>query len=241
MQIESSSGLITWTPGESQIGAFTVEVEVSNGNSFSLEQFEITIEDVSSISASLTSITVLPSDMNIVVGNYKDISSVTAHYDGASSASVLDSDSYSSNNTGIAFVSATGRITGVSAGSAMVTVSYTENGVTKTDTVDVTVEEVFLASITVHPSDMSMYIGSSTNIISIIAYYNDGSSVSIELNLAAYQSSSANATVDNNGLITGITKGSAIITVSYTEDGITQTDTVNVTVLSPDGGGGGGG
>ena len=29
MQIESSSGLITWTPGESQIGTSTVEVKVS--------------------------------------------------------------------------------------------------------------------------------------------------------------------------------------------------------------------
>jgi len=30
MEIGSSTGLITWTPGESQIGTFTVEVEVSN-------------------------------------------------------------------------------------------------------------------------------------------------------------------------------------------------------------------
>jgi len=139
MQIGSSTGLINWTPGEGQIGTFTVEVKVSNGNSFSLEQFGITIEDVSSIPASLTSITILPSVMSIVVGNNKDISSLTAHYDDVSSASVLDSASYSSNNTGIASVSATGRVIGVSAGLAIITVSYTEDGITKTDTVSVTV------------------------------------------------------------------------------------------------------
>ena len=239
MQIGSSTGLITWTPGENQIGTFTVKVKVSNGNGFSLEQFEITIEDVSSISASLTSITVLPSVMSIVVGNYKDISSVTAHYDGASSASVLDSAKYSSNDTNIASASTMGRVTGVSAGSAIVTVSYTENGITKTDTVNVTVEDISLTSITVLPSTMTMYIGSTKSITSITAHYDDGSNVSIELSLAAYQSSSTNATVNNNGLITGVSTGAVIITVSYTEDGITQTDTVSVTVISPGGGGGG--
>ena len=66
-----------------------------------------------------------------------------------------------------------------------------------------------------------------------------GSSVSIELSLAAYQSSNTNATVNNNGLISGVSTGTAIITVSYAEDGITKTDTVSVTVISPGGGGGG--
>ena len=239
MQTGSSTGLITWTPGESQIGTFTVEIKVSNGNSFSLEQFEITIEDVSSISASLTSITVLPSVMSIVVGNYKDISSVTAHYDGASSASVLDSASYSSNHTGISSVNTTGRVTGVSAGSAVITVTYTEGGITRTDTVNVTVEDISLTSIVVLPSDMTLYIGSTKSVTSVTAYYDDGSSVSIELSLAAYQSNSTNATVNNNGLITGVSTGAATITVSYTEDGITKTDTVSVTVISPGGGCGG--
>lgn len=240
MEIESSTGLITWTPGENQIETFTVEVKVSNGNCFSLEQFEITIEDVSSISASLTSITVLPSTMSIVVGNNTSITSIAAYYDDGSSVSVLGLASYSSNNTGIASVSTTGRVTGVSAGSAVITVTYTEDGITKTDTVNVTVEDISLTSITVLPSTMSMYVGSSKNITSITAHYDDGSSVSIELSLAAYQSSNTNATVNSNGLITGISTGAVIITVSYTEDGITQTDTVSVTVISPGGGGGGG-
>jgi len=76
MEIGSSTGLITWTPGESQIGTFTVEVEVSNSNSFRVRRFEITIEE-----AFLTSITVLPASMNAYVGNSTALTSVTAHYD----------------------------------------------------------------------------------------------------------------------------------------------------------------
>jgi hypothetical protein len=76
MQIGSSTGLITWTPGGSQIGTFTVEVEVSNSKSFRVRRFEITIEE-----AFLTSITVLPASMNAYVGNSNTLTSVTAHYD----------------------------------------------------------------------------------------------------------------------------------------------------------------
>jgi uncharacterized protein YjdB len=235
MQIEGSAGLINWTPGENQIGTFTVEVKVSNGNSFEVKTFEITIEDIY-----LASIEVYPANVNIYVGNSNTITSVTANYDNGDSADLALSDcNYDSADTDIATVN-NGLITGVSAGSAVITVTYTEDGITKTDTVNVTVKNISLTSITVLPSTMSMYVGSSKNITSITAHYDDGSSVSIELSLAAYQSSNTNVTVNSNGLITGISTGAVIITVSYTEDGITQTDTVSVTVISPGGGGGGG-
>ena len=326
MQIGSSTGMINWTPEESHVGTFTVEVKVSNGNSFEVKTFEITIEDIyltsievspadidiyvgnsktitsvatyydngestdlsladciydsadtdiatvnngmiTGVSAglaivnvsytengitrtdtvnitvediSLTSIIVFPSTMSIVVGNYKDITSITAHYNDGSSVSIPDSASYSSNNTGIASVSTTGRVTGVSAGLAIVNVSYTENGITRTDTVNITVEDISLTSISVLPTNMNMFVGSTKNITSITAHYDDGNSISIELTLAAYQTSNTNATVNNNGLITGISTGAVIITVSYTEGGITKTDTVSVTVIFPGGGGGGG-
>ncbi len=127
MQIGSSDGLITWTPGESQIGTFTVEVKVNNGNSFSLEQFEITIEDASSVSASLTSIQVSPVVMSIYMGYSFTINSITAFYDDEkSSASIaLNLAVYQSSNANIATVDNAGLITGVSAGSTVITVSYT--------------------------------------------------------------------------------------------------------------------
>ncbi len=112
MQIGSSTGLINWTPGESQIGTFTVEVKVNNENSFSLEQFEITIEDASTISASLTSIQASPLVMSIYVGLSFTINSITAFYDDEkSSASIaLDLADYQSSNTNIATVDNNGLI-----------------------------------------------------------------------------------------------------------------------------------
>jgi uncharacterized protein YjdB len=214
MQIGSSTGLINWTPGENQIGTFTVEVKVSNGNSFSVKQFKITIEIIY-----LTSIEVSPSTMSIYVGNSNNITLVTAHYDNGDSVDLALADcNYSSSNTGIATVSGSGVITGVSAGTATITVSYTEDSISKTDTVSVMVEDISLTSISGLPSNMNMYVGNSKNITSITAYYNDGSNTSITLSLADYQSTNSNiATVSGSGVITGVSAGTATITVTYTQ------------------------
>ncbi|HDK26509.1 MAG TPA: hypothetical protein ENG48_05415, partial [Candidatus Atribacteria bacterium] len=234
MQIGSSTGLITWIPGENQIGTFTVEVKVSNGDSFSLEQFEITIKDASSVSASLTSIQASPIVMSIYMGYSFTINSITAFYDDESSASVaLGLAAYQSSNANIATVDNAGLITGVSAGSTVITVSYTEGGITKSTTIGVTVieEPKVLTSIVVLPSTMSIIIGNNTTITSITAHYDDETSTTVGLDLVSYSSNHPDiASVNTTGRVTGVSAGSAVITVSYTEAGITKTDTVGVTV-----------
>jgi uncharacterized protein YjdB len=235
MEIVSSTGLITWTPGESQIGTFTVEVKVSNGNSFSLKQFEITIDDASTTSATLSSIQASPIVMSIYMGYSFTINSITAFYDDEkSSASIaLNLAVYQSSNTNVATVNNSGLITGVSTGSATITISYTEGGITKTTTIGVTVTEEpkVLNSITALPSSMSIYIGDSETITSITAHYDDETSTTIGLDSASYSSNHIGiASVNTTGRVTGVSAGSATITVSYAEGGITKTDTINVTV-----------
>jgi len=234
MQIGSSTGLITWTPGESQIGTSTVKVKISNANGFSLEQFKITIEDVSTIPASLTSIQVSPITLQIFVEISNTIASVTAYYDsGGSIGLTLVDCTYSSSNPNIAAVNNSGVITGVAVGSATITVTYTEGGITKTDTVIVTVSDIpkVLTSISVLPSTMNIYIGDSETIASVTAHYDDGSSMALGLDLASYNSNHTNiASVNTTGRVTGVSTGSATITVTYIEGGITKNDTVSVTV-----------
>jgi uncharacterized protein YjdB len=187
----------------------------------------VTVEDIS-----LASISVLPSSMSIAVGNYKNISSITAYYSDESSIDLALADcDYDSDVPTIATVN-NGVITGISTGSAVITVSYTESGITKTDTVSVTVENIYLTSISVQPSTMTMAVGNYENIIFIIARYNNGSDSTIELDSAVYNSNHANiASVNTTGKVSGVSAGSATITVSYTEGGITKTDTIGVTVL----------
>jgi hypothetical protein len=90
----------------------------------------------------LDSITVLPETMSLFVGEDHTIASITARYNyGPDKPLTLADCSYSSNNEVIATVD-TGVVTGVSDGSATITISYEENGITKSDTVAVDVNPI---------------------------------------------------------------------------------------------------
>ena len=137
MTINSTTGVITWTPTEGQIGENEVVVEVSDENKSATQSFTVTVAETL-----LTSIVVLPSSMGIVAGSKKTITSVTAHYDNGTSAGIaLSACTYESSkptlitvNNGIINVSSSCEAT-----TATITVSYVEDGVTKSDTVNVTV------------------------------------------------------------------------------------------------------
>ena len=87
-----------------------------------------------------------------------------------------------------------------------------------------------LDKINVLPSttNITLSLGSTVPITSVTAYYSDYSNTNIPLANCTYSSNDACATVNSSGTITGTSEGAAIITVSYTEGGITKTDTVLV-------------
>ena len=131
-------------------------------------------------------------------------------------------------------MSESGVITGVSAGTATIIVAYTEGGITETDMVGVTVSEApkVLISISVLPSTMSIRKGQSQTISSITAYYNNAPPANIGLTACDYDSNKTNVTVADGIISVSSYCASTIatITVYYTEGGITENDTVTVTV-----------
>jgi len=136
MTINSTTGVITWTPTESQIGENEVVVEVSDGNRSATQSFTITVDETL-----LTSIVVLPASTSIAAGSSETISSVTAHYDNGTSAGIaLTACTYVSNSTNVTVINGKINVSATcSAITAIITVSYTEGDVTKSDTVTVTV------------------------------------------------------------------------------------------------------
>ena len=131
-------------------------------------------------------------------------------------------------------MSESGVITGVSAGTATIIVAYTEGGITEIDTAGVTVLEApkVLTSISVLPSTMSIRKGQSQTISSITAYYNNAPPANIGLTACDYDSNKTNVTVAD-GIISVspyCAATTAIITVTYTEDGVAEKDYVTVTV-----------
>jgi len=229
MTINETTGAVSWTPTEAQVGEHQVIIEVSDGKVSVSQNFTITVAE-----ALLDSIVVLPSTMSIYVGDTEPVTSVTAYYDNETSASIgLSSASYISDDTDVATVNSSGLVTGVSAGTATITVSYTEDSITKTDTISVTVP-LNLSNIKVLPEFMHVFVGSSQSITSIKAYY-EGSTTpaNIALNDAIYISNHPTiASVNTSGVVTGVSASEdwQTITVSYTEGSITKTDTVYVKV-----------
>jgi len=136
MTINSTTGVITWTPTENQVGENEVVVEVSDGNKSTTQSFTVTVDETL-----LTSIVVLPSSMTISAGSSKTITSITAHYDNATSAGIaLTACTYGSNNANVTVTNGVITVSSsCAATTAIITVSYTEDGVTKSDTVNVTV------------------------------------------------------------------------------------------------------
>jgi len=94
--------------------------------------------------ALLTSIEVSPSEMTLEIGESKPITSVTAHYDNGTGANIaLIACTYESDKPSTATVSSNGIIKGIASctasTAAIITVSYTEDNIPKTDTVSVVV------------------------------------------------------------------------------------------------------
>ena len=132
----STAGVITWTP--SATGSYDITVEVSDGSESATQSFTITVNK-----ALLVSIEVLPSSITLEIGESRTIDSVTAHYNNDTDADIaLSACSYESDKSN-ATVSPDGVITGVSLCTAStlvtITVTYTEDSITQTDTISVVV------------------------------------------------------------------------------------------------------
>ena len=139
MVIDSSTGVITWTPTKEQMGGNEVTVKVNDKWRWDTQAFSVTVSEIV-----LTSIEVIPSTMTLAEEDSNLINliflTVTANYDyGPRKNIALRKCTYDSSNTNIADVGHTGVISGIYNGSATITVSYTEGNVTKSDTIDLTV------------------------------------------------------------------------------------------------------
>jgi hypothetical protein len=111
-------------------------------------------------------------------------------------------------------------------------ISYTETVIVYADNTSSVYKDLLprLNKIVVQPTSMSLEVGKSQNVDSIVAYYVDSGSVNLALSDCSYSSSSSQATVNSIGTITGVSEGSATITVSYTDLEITKTATIDITV-----------
>ncbi|MEO7083172.1 MAG: Ig-like domain-containing protein, partial [Gemmatimonadaceae bacterium] len=130
---------------------------------------------------------------------------------------------WSSSATGVATVSASGVVTGVSAGS--VTITATSEG--QSGTATITVANAPVASVTVAPATASIIVGATTTLVPTLK---DASNNVLTGRVITWSSSATGvATVSASGVVTGVSAGSATITA--TSEGQSGTATITVTVV----------
>ena len=190
------------TVGKTTVAVSYTEEEVTKTTTVSIT--------VNKKSLSKIDVTTQPSKTTYIEGQNFDKAGmkVTATYSDGTSKEVTNYTITDGNN--------------LTVGKTSVTVSYTEEGVTKTTTVPITVNKKSLSKIdvTTQPSKTTYIEGQNFDKagMKVTATYSDGTSKEV-----------TNYTItDGNNLTVGKTS----VTVSYTEDGITKTTTVQITVTA---------
>jgi hypothetical protein len=122
----------------------------------------------------------------------------------------------------VATVSTGGVVTGVSVGTAIITVKTDDGG--KTATCNVTVNPISVTGVSLNKTTTSLNVGATETLIPTITPSN-----ATNQNVTWSSSPTSVATVSASGVVTGVAAGSATITVTTAEGGKTATCSVSVT------------
>lgn len=184
--------------------------------------------------ASLESIEVLADNSNLCVKEKIQLT-VKAKFSDGTEKDVTSSAVFSAVDTTILSVSSSGEVQGLKKGTCTVTVSYTENGTTKENSIDFEIfnedeekPEKVLQSITLSTGSVNLTVGDTFK-LGVTASYSGSSDADITAK-AKYSSSNSSVAAVSGGVITAMGSGSAEITVSYTEKGVTKSETCSVAV-----------
>ena len=134
--------------------------------------------------------------------------------------------SYSSTDETVCTVDASGAVTGVRSGSAIIIVRTAEGN--KTAKLNVVVRADSVTGVTVTPSTLEMMKGESRDLGVVVEPY-----AALNKNVTYTTSNSSVVTVSKTGKLKAVGTGTAIITVTTVDGGFTATCTVTVTEETP--------
>lgn len=169
----------------------------------------------------VASVTVNPSSASIVAGATQQLTATTLDANGISLTG--RTISWTSDAPSVATVNAgTGVVLAVAQGTATITA----NSEGKTGTSAITVTPIPVASVTVSPSSASVVVATTRQ---LTAATKDAGGTTLTGRVVTWASDNAAATVDANGLVTGVSVGTATITA--TSEGKAGTSVITVTAV----------
>ncbi|HEX9704673.1 MAG TPA: Ig-like domain-containing protein [Gemmatimonadales bacterium] len=171
----------------------------------------------------VATVTVSPATANVPSGSTVQLTAVAR--DAAGNTLTGRSFNWTSDNTNVATVNGSGRVTGVAAGT--VTITATSEGVS--GTASVTVTTVPVASVVVSPATASVSTGLT---VQLTAVARDAVGNTLAGRPFSWASDNTNvATVNGSGLVTGVAAGT--VTITATSEGVSGTASVTVTTAVP--------
>ena len=219
----NASGLVTGvTAGTATITA-TVDGVVGNAT--------LTVQPAP---PAVTEVTVSPTSVSLGAGQTRALSPTVTQPTGATTATV----SYGTSDPAVATVSSAGVITGVTVGSATITVTATAPGSTgfsaasTSTTVPVTVVPPAINSLAVSPTSATLAVGLTQTLTPTVSQPVGAATATVTYGTSA----PGVATVSPSGVVTAVGSGTATITVTATAAAngsyasATQTTTVTITV-----------
>ncbi len=168
---------------------------------------------------SVTGVTLSPTSISLNIGETSQLTA-TVSPSNATNKNIT----WSSSNNSVATVSNSGLVSAVSQGNATITVTTVDGNFTATANVSVTNSTVSVTGVTLSPTSLSLNIGGTSQLTATVSRSN-------ATNKLVSWSSSNNSvvTVSNSGLITAISVGNAIITVTTVDGNKTATTNISVT------------
>ena len=183
--------------------------------------YDFLVEHGESAPISVTGVKLSPSSSTIKAEATTSLTSAVSPSD-ATNKGV----NYTSSDSSVATVSSSGLVTGLSEGSATITVKTDDGSFTSTATITVeaAAEPTAVNGVSLEVSNNSIYAENTTLLSATISPLNAANK-----SVSFTSSSNSIATVDANGLVTGVGEGTAIITVTTIDGGFT--DTLSIEVL----------
>jgi trimeric autotransporter adhesin len=221
------TGTATWTSS-----AIAVAIVSAGGSVTALSVGQSTITATAEGMSVTTTIMVSPALKSIAVGGTTSVVvgksqqlTATATYSDGTMKDVTGTAVWNSSAQGVAAVSSSGVVAAVSAGQSTITASLT--GIS--GTLVITVIERSLSSLSVSPSEFTIFSGTSQQ-FGATGVYNDGSFADLTSQVTWSSSNTATASVNSSGVVLGNAAGTA--TINASSGSVSTESTVTVSSAS---------
>lgn len=193
----------------------TVEFSKTEGNITykGSASWEITVEK-KPVVVTVSQVSVNPTTLEMSVSESKVITASAVMTD-QSKVTTASAFTFQSSDTKIATVDASGKVTGIAAGTAKITVSYKDaQGNTKSADCTVKVTQPVMQGIALNKTTLTLRKGTSETLTATVTLSN-GTTITDAGKMTWKSSDTSVATVDASGKVTAAANGTAKITVTY--------------------------